>query len=176
MIEIKKEAIVLDKATREVQFKQTPVIQCIGVTNFSLLEIYSDESPKLQDAISTEDKIVKRITFDKLTIIAKKELEKAVETIVLNNQEKFVNFFNNARPINARRHQLDLLPMIGKKHRMALMEHLEKNGKIKDLNELKKIELFPDPVKIIVNRILTEIENHDEEKYFLFTIPIIKKY
>ena len=176
MTDIKKEAIVLDKATREVQFKQTPVIQCIGVTNFSLLEIYSDESPKLQEVICTDEKIVKRITFDKLTTIAKKELEKAVETIVLNNQEKFVNFFNNARPINARRHQLDLLPMIGKKHRMALIEYLEKNGSIKELGDLKKIELFPDPIKVIVNRIIIEIENNEEEKYFLFTMPIIKKF
>jgi len=175
MTEIKKEAIVLDKATREVQFKQTPVIQCIGVSNFSLLEIYSEETPKLQEVINTEDKVVKRITYDKLTTIAKKELEKAVETIVINNQERFVNFFNNAKPINARRHQLDLLPMIGKKHRMALMEYIEKNGPIKELNELKNIELFPDPIKVIVNRVLTEIENNEYEKYFLFTVPFVKK-
>lgn len=176
MIEIKKEAIVIDRTTKEIQFKQTPVIQCVGVTNFSLLELYSDETPKLQEIISTEDKPVKRINYDKLTTIAKKELEKAVETIVLNNPEKFVSFFNNARPINARRHQLDLLPMIGKKHRMALMEYLEKNGPFKTLEDLKKIELFPDPVKVIINRILTEIENNEEEKYFLFTVPIIKKF
>jgi len=175
MTEIKKEAIVLDKATREVQFKQTPVIQCIGVSNFSLLEIYSDETPKLQEVINTEDKVVKRIAYDKLTTIAKKELEKAVETIVINNQERFVNFFNNAKPINARRHQLDLLPMIGKKHRMALMEYIEKNGAIKELSELKNIELFPDPIKVIVNRVLTEIENNEYEKYFLFTVPFVKK-
>jgi putative nucleotide binding protein len=176
MIEIKKEAIVLDRATKEIQFKQTPIIQCIGVTNFSLLEMYSDETPKLQETISTEDKPIKRITYDKLTTIAKKELEKAIETIVSNNQERFVNFFNNARPINARRHQLDLLPMIGKKHRMALIEYLEKNGPFKTFEDLKKIELFPDPAKIIVNRVLIEIENNEEEKYFLFTIPIIKKF
>jgi len=175
MTEIKKEAIVLDKATREVLFKQTPVIQCIGVSNFSLLEIFSEETPKLQDRISTDDKIVKRITFDKLTTIAKKELEKAIETIVLNNPEKFVNFFNNAKPINARRHQLDLLPMIGKKHRMAFIEYLEKNGPFKEINDIKKVELFPDPIKIIIHRILIEIENADTEKYFLFTVPIIKK-
>ena len=71
MIEIKKEAIVLDRATKEIQFKQTPIIQCIGVSNFSLLELYSDETPKLQDKISTEDKPIKRITYDKLTTIAK---------------------------------------------------------------------------------------------------------
>jgi len=176
MIEIKKEAIVLDRATKEIQFKQTPIIQCIGVTNFSLLEMYSDETPKLQEIISTEDKPIKRIAYDKLTTIAKKELEKAIETIVLNNQERFVAFFNNARPINARRHQLDLLPMIGKKHRMALMEHLEKKGPIKTLDELKNIELFPDPVKVIINRVITEIENNQDEKFFLFTIPIIKKF
>jgi len=176
MIEIKKEAIVLDRATKEIQFKQTPVIQCIGVSNFSLLELYSDEPAKLQQTISTEDKPVKRITFDKLTTIAKKELEKAIETIVHQNQEKFVAFFNNARPINARRHQLDLLPMIGKKHRLALMEYLEKNGPIKALDDLKKVELFPDPIKIIINRVLIEIENHEDEKFFLFTVPIIKKF
>ncbi len=176
MMEIKKEAIVLDRATKEIQFKQTPIIQCIGISNFSLLELYSDDTPKLQEVISTEDKPVKRITYDKLTTIAKKELEKAVETIINNNQERFVSFFNNARPINARRHQLDLLPMIGKKHRMALMEYLEKNGPIKTLDELKHVELFPDPIKVIVNRVLIEIDNKKDEKFFLFTVPIIKKF
>lgn len=176
MIEIKKEAIVLDRATKEVQFKHTPVIQCIGVSNFSLLEMYSDDTPKLQEVISTEDKPIKRIPYDRLTTIAKKELEKAVETIVNNNQERFVAFFNNARPINARRHQLDLLPMIGKKHRMALMSYLEKNGPITSLDDLKKIDLFPDPIKVIVNRVIIEIENKEDEKFFLFTVPIVKKF
>lgn len=175
MNEIKKEAIVLDKATSEVQFKQTPVIQCIGISNFSLLEVYSDKTPKLQEIINTDEYVVKRIAYKKLTTIAKKELEKAIETIIINNEEKFVNFFNNAKPINIRRHQLDLLPMIGKKHRLSFMEFMEKNGKIKELNELKKIEFFPDPLKVIVSRVLEEIENTEEEKFLLFTVPFVKK-
>ncbi|MDD3244696.1 MAG: DUF655 domain-containing protein [Candidatus ainarchaeum sp.] len=173
--QIKKEAIVLDKTTREIQFKQTVAIQCIGTSNFSLLEVYSDMPVKIQDTITTEDVVVKRITYEKLTTIAKNELEKTIENIVKNNTDKFVTFFNTARPIGVRRHQLDLLPMIGKKHRLAILNYLEKNGPFKSLDDLKNIEMLPDPIKIITNRIMEEILNGDTEKYHLFTMPFIKK-
>jgi putative nucleotide binding protein len=173
--QIKKEAIVLDKTNKEIQFKQTPVIQCIGTSNFSLLEVYSDKNVKIQDVISTEDIIVKRITYEKLTSIAKNELEKTIEDLVKKNSERFVTFFNTARPIGVRRHQLDLLPMIGKKHRLAILSYLDKNGPFKSLDDLKKIEMLPDPIKIITSRIMEEILNGDTEKHHLFTMPFFKK-
>jgi putative nucleotide binding protein len=171
----KKEAIVLDKLKKEIKFKQTPVIQCIGTSNFSLLEIISDDNVKIQDKINTENKIIRKIPYNKLSNTAKKEIEKAIETIVLENTDKFVEFFNNAKPIGLRRHQLDLLPMIGKKHRMEIIEYIRKKGKFKSINEIKEIEMMPDPIKIIVNRILDEIIGGPEIKYNLFTIPFYKK-
>lgn len=171
-----KEAIVLDKTQREVQFKQTNIIFCLGVSNFALLEMYSDKNVKIQEIISTENEIVKRIKYNKLTNIAKKELERAIEKIVLENENKFVNFFNNAKPISIRRHQLDLLPMIGKKHKIALFEYLKKNGPFKSFEDIKKIEMMPDPIKIIVSRIIEEIEGGTDIKYYLFTMPYLKKY
>lgn len=170
-----KEAIVLDKTKKEIKFKQTSVIQCIGTSNFSILEMISDKSVKPQDVISTDNEIVRRINYSRMSSNAKRELEKAIETIVIKNESKFINFYNNAKPIGLRRHQLDLLPMIGKKHRMAIIEHIKKNGPFKSFKEIDEIEMLPDPVKVIVNRVIDEIEGGPEIKYNLFTMPFIKK-
>ncbi|MDD3178090.1 MAG: DUF655 domain-containing protein [Candidatus ainarchaeum sp.] len=168
-----KEAIVLDKLKKEIKFKHTSVIQCIGLSNFSILEIISDKDVKPQEIINTENQIVRRINYSKMTINAKRELEKAIETIVIKNESKFVNFFNIAKPIGLRRHQLDLLPMIGKKHRMAIIQHIKEKGKFKSFKEINDIEMLPDPVKVIVNRIIDEIEGGPDIKYNLFTIPFV---
>jgi len=173
---IKKEAIVLDRVKKDIKFKQTNVVHCIGTSNFSLLEIVTDSPFKHQEKISTEELIVRRINYQRLSNTGKKEIEKAVETIVLENPDKFVNFFNNARPIGLRRHQLDLLPMIGVKHRMAIIEHLRKKEKFKSFEDIKKIEMMPDPIKVIVNRVIDEVMGGPEIKYNLFTMPhLIKK-
>ncbi len=170
-----KEAIVIDRTKKEIQYKQTPIIQCLGGSNFSLLEIVGDFDVKIQDKMSTENQVVRRISYNRLTTIAKKELEKAIETVILENKQKFVNFFNNAKPIGTRRHQLDLLPLIGKKHRMAILEHLSKKGKFNSFEEIKAITMMPNPVHVIMERVIEEIQNGPEEKYHLFTMPYLKK-
>ena len=173
---VKKEAIVLDKIKKEIRFKQTQIILCIGTSNFSLLEVLSDEPVKITDVIDTENLIVRRITYNRLSSDAKKELEKAVEGLVVKNPEKFVNFFNNAKPISLKRHQLDLLPMIGKKHRDAILEHIRTKGKFNTFDEIKNIEMLPDPLNIVVNRIIEEIQLGPENKFCLFTMPFLKKF
>jgi putative nucleotide binding protein len=172
---IKKEAIVLDKLKREIKFKQTDIVHCIGTSNFSLLEIITSEPFKYQEKISTEDMVVRRITYNRLAENGKKEIEKSIETIVLENPDKFVNFFNNAKPIGLRRHQLDLLPMIGSKHRMAIIDHIRKKGKFTSFEEITKIEMMPDPIKVIINRVIDELMEGAEIKYNLFTMPFIVK-
>jgi len=172
---MKKDAIVLDSIKKNIQSKQTNVIQCIGTSNFSLLELISDGSAKSQEVIITEDGVIRRITYEKLTQVAKNELEKAVETIVNSNQERFVNFFNNAKPIGIRRHQLDLLPMIGKKHRENILKYLSANGRFNSFDDIKNIGLMPDPMKIVITRIIDEIKDGPENKYFLFTMPYFKR-
>lgn len=173
---LKKEAIVLDKVNKEIKFKQTPVIYCIGTSNFSLLEVIAESPVKILDVIDTDGMIVRRVTYDRISNDSKKELEKVVEGIVKNNPEKFVNFFNTAKPISLKRHQLDLLPMIGKKHRDAILEHIRKKGKFNSFEDINQIEMMPDPLNIIVNRIIEEIKEGPENKYCLFTMPFLKKF
>ena len=172
---LQKKAIVIDRIKKEINFKQTTVLQVLGISNFSLLEIVTDENKNIMDDISTEDKKVKRISYNKLSSTAKQELERAIEKVIDENKEKFVNFFNNAKPIGTRRHQLDLLPMVGKKHRMAILKHLQTKGKFKTFEEIRQIDMMPEPKKIIVQRVIDEIIDGDEIKYNLFTMPHFKK-
>ena len=63
-------------------------------------------------------------------------------------------------------HSLELLPGLGKKHMWQILE--ERRGEpFKDFDDLKKrVKLIPDPEKIIIRRILKELER--EEKHYIF--------
>jgi predicted nucleic acid-binding OB-fold protein len=59
---------------------------------------------------------------------------------------------------------------------MAILEHLKKKGPFKSFEEIRAIEMMPDPIKIVVGRIIAEIEDVDDIKYNLFTTPYFKKF
>ncbi|HOD89521.1 MAG TPA: DUF655 domain-containing protein [archaeon] len=170
-----KEAIVLNNESKQINGKPSNIIQCVNTTNFILLEVVSDIPKQPQEIIDTEGLIARRISYNMLSEKAKPELEKAIEFIVRNKPDRFINFFNTAKPLGARRHQLDLLPMIGKKHRDAILEYIKKNGKIKSFEDLEKIEMLPDPVKVICTRILDEIKQDPDIKYNFFVLPFYNK-
>src|SRR3989344_4528954 len=110
--------------------------------------------------------IAQAIGKNRLTETAKSELNYIVEEIVVKNEPKFVEFFNKIGPINTRVHQLELLPGIGKKHMLSILEEREKKPfeSFKDIKE--RVKLLPDPEKTIAKRILLELEGN--EKHYLF--------
>ena len=86
--------------------------------------------------------------------------------LIAKSQKKFLDFFNNAGPINARRHQLELIPGIGKKHMWAILE-TRKEKPFESFEDLKaRVKLMPDPENAIAKRIIVEM--NDEDKYKLF--------
>jgi len=110
--------------------------------------------------------IKRRIRYEDLTGFAKSELEHAVRKIVEEDEKRFVDFFNKAQPITVRLHQLELLPGIGKKHMWEILE-ARKEKPFESFEDLKKrVKLMPDPMKIIVRRIMQEI--HGSEKHTIF--------
>ena len=63
-------------------------------------------------------------------------------------------------------HQIELLPGLGKKHMWEIIE-ARKTAPFKDFEDIKKrVKLMPDPKKIIINRIISEITG--DEKHHLF--------
>ena len=78
-----------------------------------------------------------------------------------------MEFFNKAQPITIRMHQLELLPGLGKKHMNAIIEEREKEP-FKSFEDLKaRVKLIPDPEKIIMRRIMLEMEGKEKHKIFV---------
>ncbi len=156
-------------------FKKTPIVQAIGNKHFTLLELVPKKEIFVQpsDIVYIGEKerdkihhINGRLPLNKLTPTAKSEIEPIVKKIVHENQARFVEFFNKAQPLSTRMHSLELLPGLGKKHMWEILE--ERRGEpFKDFDDLKnRVKLMPDPEKIIIKRILKELEK--EEKYYIF--------
>lgn len=169
--------IVLDFLPRGHAFgRSEPTAQVLGEKYFSLLEVVirKDINVKNGDRLYIGDAkrdhidhIKRRIEVKDLTTFARSELPFLVEKLVKDNEPRFVDFFNNARPISTRMHQLELLPGIGKKHLWDIIEE-RKKGPFKSFEDVKKrIKLIPDPKSSIVKRIMYELE-YPNERYKLF--------
>jgi putative nucleotide binding protein len=154
--------------------KKTPIVHGIGVNTFALFELVPKKDIFLQPGQQVyigEGKrdeihhIVGRIPHSKLTQTAKDELEYVIKDLVNKNEKAFVDFFNKAQPLTMRMHQLELLPGLGKKHMWEIIE--ERQEPFKSFEDIKsRVKLIPDPQKLIIKRILLELEG--EEKYRLF--------
>ena len=162
-----------------------PIAQVLGDKYFSLLEVIIRKESVLKSGDKLYvgegkrdhvDFIKRRISVSDLTTFAKSELQFAVEKLVKENEQRFVEFFNKARPISTRLHQLELLPGVGKKHMWDIIEDRDKSGPFKDFEDIKKrIKLMPDPATSIIKRIMEELEN-DNVRYRLFVIGPIKRF
>ena len=104
--------------------QKTPIAQALGKEHFSLLELVPKKGVHLQPhekvyiGEGKRDQIhhvLGKLALDKLTQTAKVELDDIVTDQIKEKEARFVEFFNKAGPINTRRHQIELLPGIGKK-------------------------------------------------------------
>jgi len=181
--ELKEEkAIVLDFLPNGYPFdtrpmhKKTPIVQALGKEHFILLELVPKKDVFLQpyeEVYMGEGKrdkihhIIGRINASKLTQTAQSELDVIIIDLVNKQESRFVEFFNKAEPINTRRHQLELLPGVGKKHMLEILE--KRNEKpFESYDDIKeRIKLIPDPRKLVAKRILIEIREEDKYKLFL---------
>lgn len=155
--------------------KKTPIVQAIGKDHFTMLELVPKQGVFLQpyeEVYIGEEKREKihhisgRLDMGRLTATANAELEHVITELILKNEKKFVDFFNNASPITIRMHQLELLPGFGKKHMVEILE-ARKEKPFESFADLKKrVKLLPDPKKAIVKRIISELKG--EEKHRLF--------
>lgn len=155
--------------------KKTPIVQAIGTTHFTLLELVPKTGvflQPLQEVYIGEGKreqihhIAGRLPPDRLTVTARKELEFVVKDLVHKQEARFVEFFNTARPLTTRMHQVELLPGLGKKHMWEILDKREEKP-FENFSDVKaRVKLMPDPEKIIIKRIMSEL--FGKEKHHLF--------
>ncbi len=170
-------AIVLDVVLdNQKSFKDDELAQAIGTTSFTLLELVPKQGVLLKsgDKVYIGDGKREEIQYIKKTIkpetlsgSAQSELNFVLQELVEDREEDFVKFFNNAGPITIRKHSLELIPGIGKKHLKDLLDQRDEKQFVdfKDLKE--RCSFLGEPQNAIANRIVKELEG--EEDFRLFT-------
>jgi putative nucleotide binding protein len=177
MTQKEENAIVLDYLPYgyPLENKMMPIAQAIGENHWTLLQIVPrrgmnlELGEKVYIGEGKRDKvyyILGRVPENKLTETAKQQLSEFVRKQIEADEKKFVDFFNNADPINTRLHQLELLPGFGKKHTCG-NNRGKKKKPFETIDELKKrVSNLPDPKKAIEKRIIEEIT--EKQRYSLF--------
>lgn len=157
-------------------YMKTPIAQAVGKEHFVLLEMVPKKGIHLQSfeevyiGDGKRDKIhhiLGKIPLSKLTATAKSELEFVIKDVIKKNEKKFIDFFNTARPLSTRMHQLELLPGLGKKHMWQIIEARDEKP-FESFSDLKnRVKLMPDPEKTVLKRILQELEGTEKHKIFV---------
>lgn len=188
MEKIEEDAIILDympQGRNVPPYSKEPIAQVIGSKYFTLLEVVPkrDEAGNYVDLKADLDShspvyigkgertkihfIKRRIMFTDLTSVSQAEVPIVVKDIVESDQQRFLDFFNNAQPITMRQHQLELLPKLGKKLMWEIIEE-RKKAAFTSFDDIKtRVKNMPGPEEIILERILQEIKG--ETKRYIFT-------
>ena len=125
------------------QYQKDAVAYALTEDSFDLLELtLTDEADiNIVDRVAVDpvddEQIdsMREIDYDELTSSAESELEYAIEAIIDADEQRFVDFYNDAQPITLRLHQLNLLPGIGKKLRNKIID-TRKRGPFEGFEEL----------------------------------------
>ena len=158
-------------------YQKQPLVQAVGETNFVLMEMTPKEGvvpvagarvyigSGSRDVI---DHVNRRIDYSELSNSAKLELPFVIQTVVLEDELRFIRYFNDAGPITTRMHGLELLPGIGKKLMWSVLNE-RKKGPFKSFAELvERVKGLYSPEKLIAKRIEDELMD-DGIKYRVFT-------
>jgi putative nucleotide binding protein len=150
--------------------REERVAQTIGTEHYTLLEVVmrDDVRPKGGEElyIGEGDRekvefIKDRIKYSDLTGNAKNELKYVLDAMIKENEDEFVEFFNEATPVTPRRHAFELLPGIGNKHMQKLLDEREEDEfeSFEDIND--RVPSMPDVQETIRKRIVQEIKGED---------------
>ena len=161
--------------------RRDPVAYGLGEKNFVLLELVPKPNVTLlvgdRVAVTKDvpgspvDHVRGRVRYEEVTHAAQSELPYVIEQAVKAQEERFLRFYNESGPITLRMHQLELLPGLGKKLMMAILDEKKRNGPFKGFRDMDtRVKALHAPEKLITNRILGEIQN-PSEKYHLFALP-----
>ncbi|CCQ36884.1 putative tRNA-specific adenosine deaminase [Natronomonas moolapensis 8.8.11] len=173
-------AVVLDFLPRgrpdddRPQYERSPVALALGETDFSLVEaaLTDDAGVNIGDQIEIDPpggnvKQLRRAEYSDLTSTAESELEYAIDQILDADEDRFVEFYNDAQPITTRLHVLNLLPGIGKKLRNNVLDARKRKPfeSYEDIEE--RVAGLYEPKDVLAERILEELREEDL-KYRIF--------
>ncbi|ADC46580.1 RNA-binding protein [Methanobrevibacter ruminantium M1] len=142
----------------------------MGTEKFTLkrIELNEDVRLKPQDKILiTKDseelkKTDQKLSYDDLSNEEQIEAEKAIHSIVIANENKYVGFFNKQSKDGT---QLHLLEGISRKNSMKIIEEKELNGDFESFEDIdNRISFIDDSEDLIAKRVLYELSELNKVK------------
>jgi len=172
-------AYVLDFIPRgkstTVRGREGIIVTAIGEDRLTLLEILGvpnssfDVGEKIFIGKEGRTKVLSvlgKMDYKSISSSAQTELQGVVEKIVTENEQRFVDYLNNAQPLTPRIHALELIPGIGKTYMKAMLEERDKK-KFENLEDLQKRIGLKEPQKQISKRIMEEITGETRMNLFV---------
>jgi putative nucleotide binding protein len=151
------------------------IVTAIGEDRLTLLEILGSEDSVFdvgekiyigKEGRTKVQSVLGKLDYEQISSSAKRELDTVVESIVENNEQRFVDYVNNAQPLTPRKHSLELLPGIGKTYLKVIIEQINKQ-KFTDYKDLEERAGLKDPVHHISKRIMEEITGVTQFRLFV---------
>ena len=151
------------------------IITAIGEDRLTLLEILGSEDSVFdvgekiyigKERRTKVQSVLGKLDYEQISSSAQSELSTVVQSIVENNEQRFVDYVNNAQPLTPRKHSLELLPVIGKTYLKVIIEQINKQ-KFTDYKDLEERAGLKEPVHHISKRIMEEITGVTQFKLFV---------
>ena len=148
-----------------IREREGPLVQALGEERLTLLEMLAtndaDFDPGERIAIGKEnrDKIVSvlgKLNFSELSNEARNELQPVAEKMILENEKRYISYFNELQPLTPRLHALELIPGIGKTFMKQIVNQREKKP-FESFADLEKRTGIRDPAKLLSKRIVEEL-------------------
>ena len=151
------------------------IVVAIGEERLTLLEILGIENSTFnvgekiyigKEGRTKVQSVLGKIDYIKISDSAKNEIPGVVESIVTENEKKFVDYINNAQPLTPRIHALELIPGIGKTYLNVIIKEREK-GQFESFDDIEKRAGLKEPRKHLSQRIIEEISGETRMNLFV---------
>lgn len=172
-------AYVLDFTPRgkssTVRGREGIIVTAIGEDRLTLLEILGVENSAFEvgeriyigrEGRTKVQSVLGKMDYEKISSSAQTELPSVIEKIVTENEGRFVEYLNNARPLTPRIHALELIPGIGKTYMKTMLEERDRK-KFESYEDLQERVGFKEPIKHISERIMDEITGESRMNLFV---------
>ena len=172
-------AYVLDFVTRgkstTVKGRDGIIVTALGEERLTILELLAMPNSTFEIGervyIGKEGRtkilsVLGRLEYTQISSSAQSELAAVVEKIVNQNEQRFIDYLNNAQPLTPRIHALELIPGIGKTYMKTMLAEREKR-KFTDFKDLQARVGLKEPAKQIAKRIIEEITGETRMNLFV---------
>ncbi len=161
--------------SRTVRGRDGIIVIALGEDRLTLLEILGvpnstfDVGERIYIGKEGRTKVLSvlgKMNYESISINAQNELDTTVENIITENEQRFIEYLNNAQPLTPRIHALELIPGIGKTYMKVMLEERDKK-KFENFEDLQKRVGLKDPKKQISKRIMEEITGETRMNFFV---------